>query len=401
MKVKLLAGAALAAMFAATGASAQVVNGWYGALDLGYHMPEGIEASSESTAPAYYWTFDSEDDWTGFARLGYRVNPNWRVELEGGYRPGELESVRGRSTDAVTGLCAPGVIRTTAAPTCQSPSGEIEAWTLMANVLFDLLPAESRFRPFIGAGIGVNRLKIEAIGQVSNVPSGLGPAIQNVVIDDEDVNVAWQGIAGLAYSVTEQLAVDLTYRYLSGSEVDFDATGSAATGVQPGSFTGRYDDQSVTVGLRYSFAPPPAIEPVAPPQPQPYTPPVVDTPPVVQPTVEQPRAVAREFLVYFPFDQSILTPEAQTVVQEAASYAQQGNATQIAVVGHADTSGSAAYNVRLSERRARAVADAMVGLGVNPGIITADWRGETQPAVSTGDGVREPLNRRATVNVNF
>jgi outer membrane protein OmpA-like peptidoglycan-associated protein len=110
---------------------------------------------------------------------------------------------------------------------------------------------------------------------------------------------------------------------------------------------------------------------------------------------------AREFIVYFPFDQSVLTPEAQTVVQEAASYAQQGNATQVQVVGHADTSGSAAYNIRLSERRARAVADAMVGLGVNPATITADWRGETQPAVATGDGVKEPLNRRATVNVNF
>jgi outer membrane protein OmpA-like peptidoglycan-associated protein len=47
------------------------------------------------------------------------------------------------------------------------------------------------------------------------------------------------------------------------------------------------------------------------------------------------------------------------------------------------------------------VADAMVGLGVNPGVITADWRGETQPAVSTGDGVREPLNRRTSINVNF
>jgi outer membrane protein OmpA-like peptidoglycan-associated protein len=47
---------------------------------------------------------------------------------------------------------------------------------------------------------------------------------------------------------------------------------------------------------------------------------------------------SREFIVYFPFDQSTLTPEAQTVVQEAASYAQQGNATRVQVVGHADTS---------------------------------------------------------------
>jgi len=71
------------------------------------------------------------------------------------------------------------------------------------------------------------------------------------------------------------------------------------------------------------------------------------------------------------------------------------------VVGHADTSGAAAYNVRLSEKRSKAVADAMVGLGVNAAALAVDWRGEAEPAVDTGDGVKEPLNRRATIDVNF
>jgi len=110
---------------------------------------------------------------------------------------------------------------------------------------------------------------------------------------------------------------------------------------------------------------------------------------------------AREFVVYFPFDQYVLTPEAQTVVQQAADYARSGNATRVVVVGHADTSGSAAYNVRLSERRAKAVADALVGLGVAQTNLAVDWKGESQPAVATGDGVKEPLNRRATIGINF
>ena len=110
---------------------------------------------------------------------------------------------------------------------------------------------------------------------------------------------------------------------------------------------------------------------------------------------------ARDFIVYFPFDQYVLTPEAQAVVQEAAQYANAGAATRVVVVGHADTSGSAAYNVRLSERRAKAVADALVGLGVDSGKLAVDWRGETEPAVQTGDGVKEPLNRRATIGINF
>jgi outer membrane protein OmpA-like peptidoglycan-associated protein len=89
------------------------------------------------------------------------------------------------------------------------------------------------------------------------------------------------------------------------------------------------------------------------------------------------------------------------VVQQAAQYAMQGGATQVVVVGHADTSGSLRYNQRLSERRAKAVADALVGLGVNQSLMQVDWKGETMPAVATGDGVKEPLNRRSTININF
>ena len=44
MKVKLLAGAAMAAVFAASGAYAQDT-GWYGAIDLGAHYMEGLDGA--------------------------------------------------------------------------------------------------------------------------------------------------------------------------------------------------------------------------------------------------------------------------------------------------------------------------------------------------------------------
>ena len=106
-------------------------------------------------------------------------------------------------------------------------------------------------------------------------------------------------------------------------------------------------------------------------------------------------------MVYFPFDESVLTPEAQTIVTEAAEYAKMGNATRVIVVGHTDSSGSPAYNTRLSERRAKAVADALVGQGVGQQLMQVDWKGETQLAVATGDGVKEPLNRRSTSTSDF
>jgi outer membrane protein OmpA-like peptidoglycan-associated protein len=106
-------------------------------------------------------------------------------------------------------------------------------------------------------------------------------------------------------------------------------------------------------------------------------------------------------VVYFPFDQSIITADAQTVIQQAAQYAQAGNATKIVVVGHTDTSGGVAYNLRLSERRAKVVADALVGLGVAQTVVSVDWKGKTDLAVATPDGVKEPLNRRSTISIAF
>ncbi|TRO88012.1 OmpA family protein, partial [Glycocaulis profundi] len=65
-----------------------------------------------------------------------------------------------------------------------------------------------------------------------------------------------------------------------------------------------------------------------------------------------------------------------------------------------DTSGSAAYNMGLGERRANAVRDEMVRLGIPAGSISTQSFGQTRPAVDTGDGVREPLNRRSEVVID-
>ncbi|HEX8570172.1 MAG TPA: OmpA family protein [Caulobacteraceae bacterium] len=412
-----MAATAAAALAAASGASAQIpffgdmTNGLYVAGDIGLHR-----ADLETTSSAFLGrelNYGIDDDWAGFARIGYRFNENIRFELEGGWRPGEIESVRGQANAVPAGLCTPGVRRTAANPTCGPVQGEVNATTLMLNALFDFDFDFGVFGqsivPFIGAGIGAAEVHNKVMGQLGLVPPGQEP-YQNLEVDDTERALAYQGIIGVAWALTPNLSLDLTGRYLRTNDFEFgtvtrnaSAPAEGGTGITNlGFLEGNYEDTSVTLGLRYTFAappppPPPVVvvpEPVPVPEPAPLPP--VET---VQPPVQTPQP--REFIVYFPFDQSILTPEAQTVVQEAASYAQQGNATRISVVGHADTSGSAAYNVRLSERRARAVADAMVGLGVNPGIITADWRGESQPAVATGDGVKEPLNRRATIDIGF
>ncbi|HKT54324.1 MAG TPA: OmpA family protein, partial [Caulobacteraceae bacterium] len=83
------------------------------------------------------------------------------------------------------------------------------------------------------------------------------------------------------------------------------------------------------------------------------------------------------------------------------AYAKDGHATRVVVVGHTDTSGGFKYNMRLSERRAKATADALVAQGVDQSTLNVDWKGKTDLAVQTPDGVKEPLNRRSTISINF
>ncbi len=104
------------------------------------------------------------------------------------------------------------------------------------------------------------------------------------------------------------------------------------------------------------------------------------------------------FLVFFDWNKSNLTPEAFEVVQTIAMEAKDVPSAPIQAIGHTDTSGSAIYNQGLSERRASTVRNALVNMGVtNP--ITTLGKGQTQPLVPTGDGVREPQNRRVEVEI--
>eukprot|EP01037_Dinobryon_pediforme_P017886 gene17886-18117_t len=362
MKKMLFAGAAALAALVATGAqAASTDSGWYGAIDAGVHKAKPITSHAtdlNNSAIGYDWNWGTEQSWAGFARLGYRMTPNVRVELEGGYRQGDLSSVLSKSGSASipAGLCTAGVIRSSASPTCGKPSGHINRYTAMVNGLYDFMP-DAYVNPFVGVGAGVGVTDTSVNGQFAKIPTGSGAAIQNLTSSSTKSSIAYQVLAGLAWHPTDRISVDLTYRYLNGADVKFTSTGSGT--LQPGKFHGPYEDNSLTIG------------------------------------------VPKQFVVYFPFDQSVLTTDAQAVVQAAANYALQGNATRLVVVGHTDTSGSVKYNLALSERRAKVVADSLVGLGVNKDKIGVDWKGKSDLAVPTPNGVKEPLNRRSTIDVNF
>jgi len=151
-----------------------------------------------------------------------------------------------------------------------------------------------------------------------------------------------------------------------------------------GNLTTAYYNKPATFGgdLTFKFGPPsaPAAEPPA------YVP-----PPVVPP------AAPKNYLVFFDFDKSDLTPQAGQIVDQAARNAGTAKATQLIVTGHTDTVGSDAYNMRLSRRRAESVAARLEKDGVPSSEIEIVAKGKHDLLVPTGDGVREPQNRRVQI----
>ena len=106
------------------------------------------------------------------------------------------------------------------------------------------------------------------------------------------------------------------------------------------------------------------------------------------------------FIVYFGFDRTNLTDRARQTLDEVVAAVSSMGATALSVVGHADRSGSVAYNQGLSERRARRVAQYLADKEVPADSMTLAGRSENDPAVPTADGVREPLNRRVEITLS-
>lgn len=112
-----------------------------------------------------------------------------------------------------------------------------------------------------------------------------------------------------------------------------------------------------------------------------------------------PAADPTTYLVFFDFDKSDLSPEASRIIANAAKAITAGRKTNIKVDGYTDTSGTAAYNLKLSVRRSQAVHGELIRNGVPASSIRIEGLGEGGLLAQTPDGVREPQNRRATIDL--
>ncbi|HFD15408.1 MAG TPA: OmpA family protein [Rhodospirillales bacterium] len=101
--------------------------------------------------------------------------------------------------------------------------------------------------------------------------------------------------------------------------------------------------------------------------------------------------------VLFDFDKAVIKDSFKPELDRIAELLKQNPDVRVFVDGHTDTMGPAAYNMELSKRRAQAVADYLVGRGIDRNRITVRAFGETELAVPTPDETPEPRNRRVEI----
>ena len=81
----------------------------------------------------------------------------------------------------------------------------------------------------------------------------------------------------------------------------------------------------------------------------------------------------------FDFNKSTLRPEGKAKIDEVVAKANSLNLEVVIAVGHADRIGSAAYNKKLSEKRAASVKDYIVSKGIPANKVYTEGKGSAQP----------------------
>ncbi len=357
-------------------AMAQPVDGLYIGGGAGYNYlnqvkgknivianPPGTVAVSRNIVNAQ---FAGNSGFVGLASVGYGFGFGLRVELEGDFRQTSVH-LRNNSGNTFTRL---------------NGGGQIQQYGPMVNALYDFDAGLGWIFPYVGVGAGYQEVKLRN-GHIFTV--GLPDQESINFTNSAKGSFAYQGIIGAAYPIdaVPGLSVTTEARFIgttsqqryNGSTTFRSGATAPGTSVKLASLT----NESFLVGLRYAFytpaPPPPAPAPVAVPAPAP----------------------ARTYLVFFDWDRYELTDRARQIVAEAAQASTRVQTTRIEVNGYTDTSGSKAYNQKLSVRRAETVAAELVKDGVAKNEIEIHGFGQTHLLVPTADGVREPQNRRVEI----
>ncbi len=173
------------------------------------------------------------------------------------------------------------------------------------------------------------------------------------------------GELGINYHFNPNVRVSTGYQYI-------DSIGK--------SNTGKYDSHGLLVSLTYTFGS--ATQPT-----------LVETAPQIH--VFSPKTTDG----LFGFDVIELSQEFIDQLAEVSSVLNAYPQAQAVIVGHTDSTGSTHYNQKLSKRRAQAVVNKLLELGVTPTQLEWKGEGESQPVADNNTAEGRAKNRRVEITI--
>jgi outer membrane protein OmpA-like peptidoglycan-associated protein/outer membrane protein W len=282
--------------------------------------------------------------------------------------------------------------------------GETDLWTPIAGLNWHFNP-DGAIRPYLGAGAAWANFSGEEFSAPGSLP--------NTRLDIDEV-FGPAARAGVDIGTNEHwfLNLDVRYIWLDADVETLVPTGITNTTVPLGEANIDPWLYGIAVGYRFG-APKPLPEPVAeepPPPPPPPPPPekcadgdndgvcdADDKCPGTPAGTKVDRVgcpLSQTLKLLFDFDSAELRPESITELERLVSFMNNVPFATALIEGHTDSVGADAYNLALSDRRAKAVFDYLTSRGVDPARIKSVGKGETEPLAdnSTEEGRQE--NRR-------
>ncbi|WGY47385.1 OmpA family protein [Vibrio sp. ABG19] len=259
------------------------------------------------------------------------------------------------------------------------------AGALLGYNLTDWLALEGGY-DYLGKfnGAGIYRDTAEAFTIAPKLSVGLTDALDLYgkvggarVFYGNSSDYSYLGAAGLEYAATSNLGVRLEYQYLS--DINNDVVRAKA--------------HTTTLGLVYRFGgsaePAPVMAPV---KPAPAAKPAPE-PQIVTKTFEFQRLDSKTFAN----DSAELSADKKAQLNDLVIFMKEHPQAKVEVTGHTDSSGPEAYNQKLSEKRAQAVAAVLEEKGIAAYRIKATGQGESSPVASNKTAEGREQNRRVEI----
>jgi opacity protein-like surface antigen len=234
MRSFLLGGACAASMLLALAPVAQAADidvapepmgmGWYVSVFGGWSHAKDESGAFTSNNFTYYFDLELDDGFTAGIALGAQINEWLRgeVELSGNWHDAE------------------GTIASSSAnPSTWTVDGDETALFALANLWLEVPIGLGPLRPYAGGGVGFGRLDLD-----------IEDSFDASVFDDADWGFAWQLGAGVAFGVSDNVAIDLGYRYkrIENADIELHDDWGGDDEVEKD-----YKSHNFLVGVRFGF----------------------------------------------------------------------------------------------------------------------------------------------------